>query len=74
VDIVNSPLHRWLTFFDKNTNEQTIENIIKMDTAIEKAQKKISFVAQDKEMLQAYRMREMALSDYTSGINHQCAG
>ncbi|MDR1222243.1 MAG: Rpn family recombination-promoting nuclease/putative transposase, partial [Tannerella sp.] len=45
-DIVNNPLHRWLTFFDKNTNEQTLKKIIKMDTAIEKAQKKIRFVAQ----------------------------
>jgi predicted transposase/invertase (TIGR01784 family) len=41
-----------------------------MDTAIEKAQKKIRFVVQDKEMLRAYQMREMALSDFTSGINN----
>jgi predicted transposase/invertase (TIGR01784 family) len=69
-DIENNPLHRWLTFFDKNTNEQTLKKIIKMDTAIEKAQKKIRFVAQDKETFRAYQMREMALSDFTSGINN----
>jgi predicted transposase/invertase (TIGR01784 family) len=68
-DIKQNPLHRWLTFFDKNTNEQTIKEIIKMDTAIAKAHKKIGFVAQDKEMFRAYQMREMALSDFTSGVN-----
>jgi predicted transposase/invertase (TIGR01784 family) len=41
-----------------------------MDTAIEKAQKKIRFVVQDKETLRAYQMREMALSDFTSGISN----
>jgi predicted transposase YdaD len=30
----------------------------------------MSYVAQDQEMLRAYQMREMALSDFTSGINH----
>jgi predicted transposase YdaD len=30
----------------------------------------MSYVAQDKEMLHAYQMREMALSDFTSGMNH----
>jgi predicted transposase/invertase (TIGR01784 family) len=69
-DIVANPLHRWLTFFDKNTDEQTLKEVIKMDKAIAKAQDKIRFVAQDKEMLRAYQMREMALSDFTSGINN----
>jgi predicted transposase/invertase (TIGR01784 family) len=40
-----------------------------MDTAIQKAQERITFVAQDKESLRAYEMREMALSDFTSGMN-----
>jgi DNA invertase Pin-like site-specific DNA recombinase len=68
-DIENNPLHRWLTFFDKNANDETINQIIIMDTAIAKAQEKISFVSQDREMLHAYHMREMAVLDYNSGIN-----
>jgi predicted transposase/invertase (TIGR01784 family) len=70
IDIIGNPLHRWMTFFDKGTDEETIKKIIEMDTGIAKAQEKISFVSQDKEALRAYQMREMALSDYTSGINH----
>jgi predicted transposase/invertase (TIGR01784 family) len=70
IDIVGNPLHRWLAFFDKNTNTQTLKKIIMIDTGIAKAQEKIQFVSQDKEALRAYQMREMALSDYTSGINY----
>jgi hypothetical protein len=40
-----------------------------MDTAIKKAYEKIEYVSMDKELWHAYRMREMALSDYTSGMN-----
>jgi predicted transposase/invertase (TIGR01784 family) len=69
-DIINNRLYRWLTFFDKDTNDETLKTIIKMDKAIAKAQEKIAFVSRDKEALRAYQMREMALSDYTSGINY----
>jgi predicted transposase/invertase (TIGR01784 family) len=69
-DIVGNPLHRWMTFLDKKTNKKTIKTIIEMDAGIAKAQEKIDFVSRDKEALRAYEMREMALSDYTSGINH----
>jgi predicted transposase/invertase (TIGR01784 family) len=41
-----------------------------MDTAIQKAEEKMTYVTNDKETLHAYQMREMALSDWTSGINH----
>jgi predicted transposase/invertase (TIGR01784 family) len=68
-DIVNNGLHRWLTFFDKETSSETIKKIIEMDTAIKKAQEKIMYVAQDRDMLHAYRMREMAIYDYNNGIS-----
>jgi predicted transposase/invertase (TIGR01784 family) len=41
-----------------------------MNTGIQKAQERVDYVSIDKEALRAYQMREMALSDYTSGINH----
>jgi predicted transposase/invertase (TIGR01784 family) len=41
-----------------------------MDTAIQKAEEKLVYVTNDKEALRAYQMREMALSDWTSGVNH----
>jgi predicted transposase YdaD len=69
-DIEHNLLHRWLTFFDKTASDQTIQKIIEMDTSIGKAHKKIMSVAQDSEMLHQYQMREMAIIDYTSGINN----
>ena len=40
-----------------------------MDTAISIANERLNFVSQDKEFLRTYHMREMALSDWTTGIN-----
>jgi predicted transposase/invertase (TIGR01784 family) len=69
-DIRNDPLHRWLAWFDRDSPQKLVEEIIKMDTAIQKAEEKIENVSRDKEAFRMYQMREMALSDWTSGINH----
>jgi predicted transposase/invertase (TIGR01784 family) len=69
-DIRNDPLHRWLTWLDKDSPEGLVEEAMKMDTAIQKAEEKMAYVASDKEALRAYQMRAMALSDMTSGFNH----
>ncbi|GHV92959.1 hypothetical protein AGMMS50268_34620 [Spirochaetia bacterium] len=69
-DIRNNPLHRWMSWFDKDSSPELVKEIVKMDTAIQKAQERVDYVTIDKETLRAYQMREMALSDYTSGINH----
>jgi predicted transposase/invertase (TIGR01784 family) len=68
-DIVNNVLHRWLAFLDKNTSIETIKKILEMDPAIRKAHEKIMVVTQNDAELHAYRMREMAIYDYNSGIN-----
>jgi predicted transposase/invertase (TIGR01784 family) len=69
-DIVSNRLHRWMTFFDWRTEEETIKQITNMDTAIKKAHERMEFVASNKKALRAYEMRQMAMSDYTSGINN----
>jgi predicted transposase/invertase (TIGR01784 family) len=69
-NIKNDPLHRWLTYFDKDSPPELIEEVVKMDIAIQKAQERTAFVAGDKEALREYHLREMALSDWTSGVNH----
>ncbi|MDR0756834.1 MAG: hypothetical protein LBF85_03205, partial [Tannerella sp.] len=68
-DIVHNSLHRWLTFFDKGTDNETIEKIINMDTAIKRANEKIQVVAQDEAALHVYHMREMAIYDFNSGMS-----
>lgn len=66
-DIKNNSLHRWLTFFDQNISDDTLK-LIAMDTAIYKANEKMEFLANDKEVLQLYHLREMAQIDYNSGM------
>jgi len=69
-DIENDPLHRWLTYLDKGSPQDLVEEAIKMDIAIQKAETKLRTVSQDDEARRIYEMREKALSDWTSGINH----
>jgi predicted transposase/invertase (TIGR01784 family) len=61
-------LHRWLTFLDKKTPTETLEEVIRMDQAIQKANARMEFVTQDKESLRQYYLREMAMSDWSSGL------
>jgi len=65
----NNSLERWLTFLDKDTPEEELEEVVKMDSAISKANERLNFVSQDKDFLRTYHLREMALSDWTTGIN-----
>jgi len=69
-DIKNEPLHRWLSFFDKDTSNDVLEEVFNMDMAIQLASEKMNFLSSDKEALRLYQMREMALSDFTSGMNY----
>jgi predicted transposase/invertase (TIGR01784 family) len=68
-DFENDLLERWLTFLDVKTPEKILREVIKMDPAINKANERLNFVTQDKEFLRNYHLREMAMSDWTTGIN-----
>jgi predicted transposase/invertase (TIGR01784 family) len=68
-DIANNILERWLTFLDINTPEKILQEVIQMDSAINKAYERLNFVTQDKEFLRNYHLREMAMSDWTTGVN-----
>ena len=68
-DMMNNSLHRWMAFFNQNTEAIVLEEVLDMDNAIRKANDKMMFVSQDPESLRYYQMREMGLSDMTSRIN-----
>jgi predicted transposase/invertase (TIGR01784 family) len=69
-DVQNNPLHRWLVWLDKDSSEKLLEEAIGMDAAIQKAEEKMTYVSMDKDALYAYQMREMAFSDWVSGIDN----
>jgi len=68
-DKKNSPLVRWLTFLDKDSSEDELEEVIKMDVAISRANDRLNFVSQDNDFLRLYEMREKAAFDQTAILN-----
>jgi hypothetical protein len=69
LDIKNDALCRWLTYFDENTPENKLTEVIKMDTAIQKANERLNFVTRDKDFLRNYHRRIMEESDRITEIN-----
>jgi hypothetical protein len=67
--ILNNGLERWLTFFDQNTPEEVLEEVIKMDSAIQKTVKKMDVVTSGEDFQHEYTLRIMALSDKITEIN-----
>ena len=53
-DIRNDALQRWLAYFDRESPEEMVEEVLKMDSAIRKAQERVVYVANDKEALHEY--------------------
>ncbi|MCL2834742.1 MAG: hypothetical protein FWD78_16345 [Treponema sp.] len=65
-DIVNNPLHRWLTWLDPTSPPEQAEEALKMDTTIQKAQEKQDYILRDEEALHHYMMQQMAYWDNIS--------
>jgi len=70
-DIANDPLHRWLVWFDRSSPSELVEEVINMDIAIKTASEKQAFlVAQDWEIRDYLRRREMFELDKLSQLSH----
>ncbi|GHV83685.1 hypothetical protein AGMMS50212_10250 [Spirochaetia bacterium] len=67
IDLSN-PLHRWLVYFDEQSPINLVQEVIKMDPVIEKAQAKMDMIQRDPALLHAYDMYEMSLIDRAFGI------
>ena len=69
-DIVNNPLHRWLTWFDIGSPTELVEEVVSMDSTIKAANERQSYITQDEEARQIYWSRRKAEHDLISGLNH----
>ncbi|GHV25427.1 hypothetical protein FACS189498_3640 [Spirochaetia bacterium] len=67
-DIKNDALVRWLTYLDETTPPKIIEEVVKMDTAIEKTNERYDFLSQDKETLHRYHLRQIGQMDWNSVV------
>ena len=69
-DIVNNPLHRWLSWFDENSPPELVAEVVGMDNAINAANERQTYISQDEEARRTYWSRRMAEHDLISGLNH----
>jgi len=67
---LDDPLNRWLTFFEKNSPNELIEEILKMDVVIRKANDMIDIVTMDEAAYREYEAREKALHDWNSAVDY----
>ena len=65
-DIVNNPLHRWLTWLDPGSSVEKAEEAVRMDTTIQKAKERQEYVLSDEEAVRLYENRQMAYWDNIS--------
>jgi predicted transposase/invertase (TIGR01784 family) len=68
-NIVNEPLHRWLVYFDEYSPQELVEEVIKMDPAIQKVQSTLEMIQGDPALLRAYQSYEKAERDELNRIN-----
>jgi predicted transposase/invertase (TIGR01784 family) len=68
-DIKNDPLQRWLVYFDKHSPITLIEEVLRMDPAIQEMQEKIEWIQGNPELFRAYLRYEKAASDEVTRIN-----
>jgi predicted transposase/invertase (TIGR01784 family) len=68
-DVRRNAEHRWMRYLDPKTPEGEVEELIKMDAGIAKAQEMMDLISRDEGLLHSYHLYEMTLSDETSRIN-----
>ena len=68
-DLIGNPLHRWLKFFDKTLSETELKELMEMDNAISRAEKKLEYLSSDNETISLYRAREYSLHERANMIS-----
>lgn len=68
-DLKGNALHRWLKFFDKMLSEEELKELIEMDSAIKRAEKKLEYLSTDAETLALYKAREDSLHERANMIS-----
>jgi predicted transposase/invertase (TIGR01784 family) len=68
-DILHDPLHRWLVYFDENSPQNLIEEVLAMDPAIQKVQNAIDLIRRDEASYRTYLSYEKAERDEISRVN-----
>jgi len=62
-DIAGNSLHRWLSWLDPSSPPELVEEVMRMENAIQKAKERQEYVLSDEETLRLYEMRQLAYWD-----------
>jgi predicted transposase/invertase (TIGR01784 family) len=65
----DDPLIRWLAWFDRGSEPELIEEVVKMDNAIQTADERLLYVTGDEDAQRAYLVRFRAMCDLASMQN-----
>jgi len=68
-DLKGNALHRWLKFFDRMLSEEELKELMEMDSAIKRAEKKLEYLSSDEQALALYRAREDSLHERANMIS-----
>jgi predicted transposase/invertase (TIGR01784 family) len=69
IDVEGNGEHRWLKYLDRETPEEEVKELIKMDEGIARAQERMEAISRDAGLLRAYELYEISLSDETTMLN-----
>ena len=65
----NNSIERWLAFLEKDIPEATLEELMDLEPAIKKAEKRIEYLSSDEETMNTYWERERSLHERANMIN-----
>jgi predicted transposase/invertase (TIGR01784 family) len=65
---INNPLHRWMVYFDERSEPGLVEEVVKMDTAIQATDEMMAMIRRDPALLHACDMFELTRIDYKLGM------
>lgn len=65
----DNDIERWLAFLENDIPETTLKELMELEPAIEKAEKRIEYLSSDKETMNTYWERERSLHERANMIN-----
>ena len=63
------PLHRWLSFLEEDIPDETLKELIEMDSSIKKAEERLEYLSSDPSTIELYRKREESLHERANMIS-----
>ncbi|MDR0638529.1 MAG: Rpn family recombination-promoting nuclease/putative transposase [Spirochaetaceae bacterium] len=65
---MEDPLHRWMVYFDEQSPAELVEEVVKMDMAIQATEAQMAMIMRDPALKHAYDMFEKTRIDYKMGM------